>query len=235
MRLDLDDTHGLELSPDVSAITPPALMDGTVTVHRREIRLVCERLLMVAGVPAGACPGARDFVVDCVDRFGQDALVRLGGLFGDRTARTAAGTAAGTAGTARSAWTPPRRTGPRLIDAGGQSSLLVGAFVLAGALADGPGAPVTVRDLADADLLASGSLWAAAIGRGLAVTAEGRSARLEVTAGAQAPPPSLIGTGIEVPAEVWWPLYYASNEALSIDTDLSRLHTGMAPPPSGIL
>jgi hypothetical protein len=45
----------------------------------------------------------------------------------------------------------------------------------------------------------------------------------------------MIGTGIEVPAEVWWPLYYASNEALSIDTDLSRLHTGMAPPPSGIL
>jgi hypothetical protein len=221
MTIDLEDTHGLELSPDVSAITPPESLGGTLTVHRREIRLVCERLLMVAGVPAGACAGARDFVVDCVDRFGESALARFGGLFGDRAARPV--------------WAPPRRTGPRRIDAGGQSALLVGTFVLAGAFADGPGAPVAVGGLADADLLEAGSLWAAAIGHGLAVTAEGSQARVEVLPGAPAPARSMIGTGIEVPAEVWWPLYYASNEALSIDTDLSRLHTGMAPPPSGIL
>ncbi|QFG22271.1 hypothetical protein [Actinomadura sp. WMMB 499] len=222
MRTDLDhDTHGLELRPDISAITPPESMTGTVTVHRREIRLVCERLLLVAGVPAGACPGARDFVVDCVERFGRTALDRLGAAFA--------------AGADRPAWTPPRRTGPRAIDAGGQSALLVGAPVLAGALADGPGAPVTIRDLADADLLDAGSLWAAAIGLGLTVTVEGADARVEVLPAAPPVPPSLLGTGIEVPAEVWWPLYYTSNEALSVDTDLSRLHTGMAPPPSGIL
>lgn len=222
MRLDLDhDTHGLDLRPDISAITPPESMAGTLTVHRREIRLVCERLLMVAGVPAGACPAARDFVVDCVDRFGRDALARLAGTF--------------PGGADRPAWTPPRRIGPRRIDAGGRSTLLVGAPVLAGAFADGPGDPVTVHGLADADLLEAGSLWAATLGLGLTVAVEGTDARVEVLPAAPPVPPSLIGTGIEVPAEVWWPLYYASNEALSIDTDLSRLHTGMAPPPSGIL
>ncbi|RSN45589.1 hypothetical protein [Actinomadura sp. WAC 06369] len=223
MRLDLDhDTHGLDLRPDISAITPPESMAGTLTVHRREIRLVCERLLMVAGVPAGACPAARDFAVDCVDRFGRDALARLAGTFPG-------------GGADRPAWTPPRRTGPRRIDAGGRSALLVGAPVLAGVLADGPGDPVTVHGLADADLLGAGALWAASLGLGLAVAVEGADARVEVLPAAPPAPPSLIGTGIEVPAEVWWPLYYASNEALSIDTDLSRLHTGMAPPPSGIL
>ena len=220
------------ISPQMSAIVPPDDVTGTLRVHLREIKLVSERLMMVFGVPYGSRMGARQFIVAAC---GLDPETTLDGLV-ELVHRSQEGEGA--------VYSRPevreRASSPDLdIDFAGGSVLPVGHLIvglLAARSTRGPyvasvrGADTSVHLHAVIDLLDQ-------CGVGARIRVDQECAEIHVEGaqrGGMRPAVTRVWKslearlvpGTEVSARTWWTLYYASNRALTVDTEESRYHTG---------
>ncbi|MBK1782733.1 hypothetical protein [Prauserella cavernicola] len=192
----------------------------------RETRLVTERIVMLLGVPKGSWAAVREVVVAA-------EAAGLGGLaFLDRCPADA--------------WDKPTITGesgPRITVAAQDvpAPFAVPALLdLAIATATEHGeAEIRVSGLTEAGLLPAVSSLAARFGAEVNVETEAglhvlRARPKETAEGSRA---AMAGGahlldaalhGIVVSAELWWRLYHRSNDALTVDTPLSRNHAGAA-------
>lgn len=214
------------LEPTMSAVVAPQGIAGDLRVQPRELKLVCERLMMVLGVPAGAWTPARDALLASVAS-GLPVLPRLADLVAARSHDSA--------GALSTAWRSPtvvtEESGEIVVEAHGVSALLVG-HVLANLAAAHPDARIVVRSLLDADLVTGLTPLLARLGRELHVqpASPGSDGVTVLTTGAlEGRANDLLGRladGVDVSAQLWWNLYYPSNLALSLDTPVSRRHTG---------
>ena len=210
------------LDPTMSAITPPEGVTGTITVQLREIKLVTERLMMVLGVPPGAAAGAVRFVVAGCAHEPEHTLQALARL---------------TLPEPRPGFRAPRFAGDRAelaVDCDGASLLLVGNLVvnvLAGSARET--APLHARILRSENerllytavrVLREYGLDAEVL-PGSRIRVPGPAGQPDVTGAWKRIETSLLD-GIEVEARTWWQLYFSSNRALSVDTAISRYHTG---------
>lgn len=210
------------LHPTMSAITPPEGVTGTLTVQLREIKLVTERLMMVLGVPLGSVPGARQFVVaGCADD-PEGTLEDLARL---------------TLPEPRPAFRAPRFTGEGrtvTVDCGGTSLLLIG-HLLVHHLAGRAGRTGPVEALVTRAEHPSALRTVARVLQGYRIgarVADGETLHVpppdgtpDVAAAWKRTEDALL-RGVEIAASTWWQLYFTSNRALSVDTPLSRYHTG---------
>ncbi|MHA6630406.1 hypothetical protein ACU61A_33620 [Pseudonocardia sichuanensis] len=210
------------LHPTMSAITPPEGVSGTLTVQLREIKLVTERLMMVLGVPPGSVPGARQFVVAGCANDPERTLEDLASL---------------TRPEPRPAFRVPRFTGEGrtvTVDCDG-TSLLLSGHLLVHHLAARAGRTGPVEARVTRAEHPSALRTAARVLQGYRI-----EARVVDGSTLHVPPPdgtpdvaaawtrteAALLRGVEIAASTWWQLYFTSNRALSVDTALSRYHTG---------
>jgi hypothetical protein len=207
-----------------------------LTVSVREVRVVVERCLMLLGVPRGALPNVREFVLDAEVRDGR-GLAALDETF-----------------VYEQVWVQPPRPvecdGNLRVDGAGTSSMFLAMPLAALALAaHADGRQVVVSDMRSAHLLdALAATSRRVLGRSVAAVAvadpdEKPSWRLDVapvaTTDVQSDPlveaagsaelAAAIREGIPTSAALWWRLFHRSNDALTEDTPLSRAHAGAMP------
>ncbi|RBM12527.1 hypothetical protein DI005_32380 [Prauserella sp. PE36] len=200
----------------------------TLRVSLRETRLVTERIVMLLGVPKGAWAAVREAVV-ADESLGLEGLAFLDGR-------------------APGGWATPEITGedgPRISVAarGIPAPFAVPALLdlAVATVSEHDAATVTVTDLADAELLRAAEPLGARLGARVRVSGTGGVRVLAATKATAAVPAgsraAMAGGehlldaalhGLTVPAALWWRLYHRSNEALTVDTPLSRNHAGAA-------
>ncbi|MEV8336813.1 hypothetical protein [Leucobacter sp. NPDC077196] len=192
-----------------------------IRMSRRELSLIVERLVMALDCPQGMWPGVRDFVLETIAVTGSAGLDELERAI---TAREPGRT-----------WTGARVTDAG-IDVAGESLLLAGDVIvnaLLAAAADDPTAPFIVSGLES--IVGSAGLEVRARYHGYALTSEADHdagtlrisiAPCEADRGADVV--QLLRNGIDVSGEQWWRIYQPSNFALSIESELSRTHTGVS-------
>lgn len=217
-----------KLTPRESAIVaPPVPGDARVVMKHRELRLASGRAMQALNVPEGSWHGARDFFITAI--IADPGAVRG---FGDVLRRSLA--ADGSAPD----WRPPKvetADGTLRIDCDGASLLTVGhvlvnaiaaeatpdgiAVELSGVTADGAESGLELG------LARVGVEWEAGDRPG--VFRASRSTEPERTRARYASAfRRLIETGLDVPAQEWWDIYFPGNAGLYPDTPLSRQHTG---------
>ncbi|MFF5989290.1 hypothetical protein [Prauserella flavalba] len=200
----------------------------TLRVSLRETRLVTERIVMLLGVPKGAWAAVREVVV-AAEALGLEGLAFLDGR-------------------APGGWDALEITaedGPRIAVAapGVPAPFAVPALLdlAVATVAEHGSATLTVTGLTDPGLLLAAAPLGARLGARVRVTGAGEIRVLEATKATAAVPAgsraAMAGGehlleaalhGLTVPAPMWWRLYHRSNEALTIDTPLSRNHAGAA-------
>lgn len=228
---------------------------STITLSIRETRLVVERLLQAQGLPLGAVPAVRDYVL-VAQAAGLDALTPL------RDGLSQADRALGGAVLHRAT-----ADGATEVDCRAQSAVVVAPALLDLALAGAPGERVELRviDVMRPSLLAALAEQAPAHGaeltvaidaRGVTVTATRAAAHASAPDGAiaDAPAPAAphdgiadrrlrrlvaltgslplaraVDAGLPVAEQLWWDLFHASNEALSEESLASLKHAGATP------
>ncbi len=217
---------------------------STITLSIRETRLVVERLLQAQGLPLGAVPAVRDYVL-VAQAAGLDALTAL------RDGLSQADRALGGAVLHRATG-----DGATEVDCRAQSAVVVAPALLDLALAGAPGERVELRvvDVMRPSLLAALAEQAPAHGaeltvaidsRGVTVTAT-RAAASAADTDASAPYAGIADTrlrrlvaltgslplaravdeGLPVAEQLWWDLFHASNQALSEESLASLKHAG---------
>jgi hypothetical protein len=217
---------------------------STITLSIRETRLVVERLLQAQGLPLGAVPAVRDYVL-VAQAAGLDALTSL------RDGLSQADRALGGAVLHRATG-----DGATEVDCRAQSAVVVAPALLDLALAGAPGERVELRvvDVNRPSLLAAlaeqapahdAELTVAIDARGVTVTATRRPAhdadatryagiadtrlRRLVALTGSLPLARAVDAGLPVAEQLWWDLFHASNEALSEESLASLKHAGATP------
>ena len=195
-----------------SKLTPPK---GDEPMSVRECRLILERLLVAAGVPAGAVLALRDVLLDA-ELHGLDLLSLL-----HREPALLDGPLA------------PLRVDGSDVEAGGQLSLFAASGLLdliAEHCAVEGVCRLRVSGLERPELLAALAVSARRRGFACEVTAEGPDrAVIHALRGAPGDDPELaraLREGIVVDGEVWLDLYLRSNQALVPDSLATRAHAG---------
>lgn len=192
-----------------------------IRMSRRELSLIVERLIMALDCPQGMWPGVRDFVLETI------AVTGAAGV--DEFERAIAAREPGRS------WLSARLT-PDGIDAGGESLLLAGDVIvnaLLASAADDPAKPFVVTGLASVIGYAGLEVRARYHGYALTSQADHDAGTLRVLiercdADRDADVVQLLRDGVEVSGEQWWRIYQPSNFALSVESELSRTHTGVS-------
>ncbi|GAA1618422.1 hypothetical protein [Leucobacter chromiireducens] len=192
-----------------------------IRLSRRELALIFERLIMAAGCPSGAWPGARDYALETVSVLGPDAL----DVFEHALVRREG-----------AAWPLVTPEGADTVDASGAPMILVGntiANALLAYFADTPDGTFTVTGLSDVRGHEGLIVRAAYHGFALRFAPDQESGALAITAtrttaDTASEVVTLLRGGVACSGAQWWRLYQPSNFALSEETELSRSHTGVS-------
>jgi hypothetical protein len=205
-------------------------VEQSLRVSLRETRLIVERLVMLLGVPKGSWAAVREVIVGG-EALGLGALAFLDEQVPGAPARMEITQDAGRTLVVTAAGVPAPFAAPALLD------LAVATMCEHGA------AEVLVVGSTHNALLEALEPAGHLIGADVRVRpVDVHTVALEcVPAGAAVPPGSLAALaggehlvdaalhGIAVPAPLWWRLYHRSNDALTVDTPISRGHAGAAP------
>ena len=194
----------------------------SVVLMRREMSLITERLLMAAGCPQGSWPGARDYVLETVAVAGVEAFDVFEEALIARDAQTE--------------WNRARLTNDDTLDCAGEPMILVGEITINAALAyftDHSADEFLVTGLSTVDGHEGLQVRGRYHGFALTVQPNADEGTLRITAERceaddQSDLVQLLKHGVTVSGSQWWRLYQPSNYALSVDTDQSRLHTGVS-------
>lgn len=193
-----------------------------VTVSRRELSLIVERLLMALGCPQGVWPGARDFVLETVGEVGVDALTAFESALLEKSETQE--------------WPSVKFEGDNELSASGAPLMLIGDSVANAMLAffaDHPRETFLVRGMSSTAGFEGLRVRAAFHGFALTIAPNSAAGTLLISASpiekhAQADCVQTLKNGLSISGVQWWRLYQPSNFALSEETEISRLHTGVS-------
>lgn len=194
----------------------------TVTLSRRELSLIVERLLMAAGCPKGMWAGTRDFALEAIATLKAPALDSFEAAIEDRDPEQV--------------WNPGKITSSSEMRFAGEPIMLVGEFIvdaLLAHLADSPSAPFFVSGLGALDGYQGIAVRCRYFGIEPRFEIDELAGSIVISARPRSADPSsdlvqLLKHGVVVSGATWWRLYQPSNFALSEETELSRAHTGVS-------